>query len=634
MAGGTGSETATARPFFRRNRKNRPCDGCRRRKTRCIRASPTAVCTVCVSHGERCTYMQEPPARKISAKTADGRGGSAGSATGSATGGSVDGGADDRDDDYALEPMVPADVGEYGPGSLCADPGAYSAVVADDLGMLFPHVAEFDILPMSDDRWLRRVSPATTFMMKRETEIGRRQDRDLHAHLAGLVGDKSAALLDLYFSVVHPSYPVLLKSVFWARHLATPTQVAPDLLAAMYAVAVDWRDRTSTPPETDPLQKAAAVAGSGTPPADSDVDELALKLARVAYVSFQQRLARARISTVQAGLLLLQITARFMYDGSAIKTEIGFTDEALIAQILALAERLGLNLDCSDWPIEAWEKHMRKRVGWGLYVYDRFVSACASSFKQKYLIDDRIFRLRDLERDNFCTDLVANGGAQLFIETTRLVRVVSDIIATRRALRWARESGVIPFAELAKQVDGHHARLQSLYNGLPEFLMLMRPQPTAGGRRPFTASGYLHLLFRIADISLHQISLSMAVASGAGVDPRLADACVTTITAALDFFAFLTPEYLEAFWPRNCSDMVAELGIFISQVETCIVNDNLRQDCRRYRATLRARLKKQSRMSRVFAQALYKLENIVWRIADSAQSLLRSPAPADAALLP
>jgi hypothetical protein len=69
---------------------------------------------------------------------------------------------------------------------------------------------------------------------------------------------------------------------------------------------------------------------------------------------------RPKLSTVQAGLLLLQ------------RPE---TDSwSLTTQLVAVGQELGLHLDCSGWSIPLWERGLRKRIAWALYMQDKWSS--------------------------------------------------------------------------------------------------------------------------------------------------------------------------------------------------------------------------------------------------------------------
>lgn len=48
-----------------KGRKERPCDACRRKKSRCVmsEAQPTS-CVACSTHGHKCTFIEDPRPRK------------------------------------------------------------------------------------------------------------------------------------------------------------------------------------------------------------------------------------------------------------------------------------------------------------------------------------------------------------------------------------------------------------------------------------------------------------------------------------------------------------------------------------------------------------------------------------------
>lgn len=47
-----------------RSRKDRPCDACRRRKSRCVINEGQASCVLCLFHNQDCTFVQSPQPRK------------------------------------------------------------------------------------------------------------------------------------------------------------------------------------------------------------------------------------------------------------------------------------------------------------------------------------------------------------------------------------------------------------------------------------------------------------------------------------------------------------------------------------------------------------------------------------------
>lgn len=47
-----------------KGRRERPCDACRKRKSRCVINEGSTTCTACGVHGQQCTYVEDPQPRK------------------------------------------------------------------------------------------------------------------------------------------------------------------------------------------------------------------------------------------------------------------------------------------------------------------------------------------------------------------------------------------------------------------------------------------------------------------------------------------------------------------------------------------------------------------------------------------
>ena len=152
-------------------------------------------------------------------------------------------------------------------------------------------------------------------------------------------------LVKLYFRIVHPSFPILHKGLFLEKFYRSIYEVSPPLLAAVYLLALNWRTYSST-----------------TLPA---IDEKALD--DIAQTTLFGILSRPRLSTVQAGLLLLQ---RRQIDGGSVAPGAGVG--AFVGQLCAVGRVLGLHLDCTDWRIPVWERGLRRRLGWGLWMCDKW----------------------------------------------------------------------------------------------------------------------------------------------------------------------------------------------------------------------------------------------------------------------
>ena len=124
------------------------------------------------------------------------------------------------------------------------------------------------------------------------------------------------------------------------KYARTHREFSPPCLAAVYILASKWwhydRELSSqTKPDIDALERRARA-------------------------SLQSVIHRPKLSTIQAGLLLLQ----YRWSGNGAW--------ALSAQMVAVAQELGIDSNCATWTIPTWEKSLRRRLGWAIYVMDKW----------------------------------------------------------------------------------------------------------------------------------------------------------------------------------------------------------------------------------------------------------------------
>ena len=153
-----------------------------------------------------------------------------------------------------------------------------------------------------------------------------------------IVSPHGPALIDIYFRNVHPSFPIIQKQVFLNRQRHGDRQFNSALLAGMYLQALQW---WSQDPALAQQQKPSVQA----------LEEVGLRSLNIA-------MQRPKLSALQAGLLLLQRQHESTW--------------SLTVQLVALAQDLGLHLDCSAWEIPLWERRLRKRLAWALYIQDKW----------------------------------------------------------------------------------------------------------------------------------------------------------------------------------------------------------------------------------------------------------------------
>jgi hypothetical protein len=258
---------------------------------------------------------------------------------------------------------------------------------------------------------LRRVNDHETFIMFSDDHTNTNDygsDSDAIDEINRIVSPHGPALIDIYFRIVHPSFPVVQKHVFLERYRTSGQNVSPPLIAGMYILALNW---WSHDPELSQHQR----------PNISALDAIASKTLAAA-------MQRPKLSTVQAGLLLLQ---RPEADSWSLTT-----------QLVAIGQELGLHLDSSAWSIPLWERGLRKRIAWALYMQDKWSSLIHG--RPSHIFGAN-WAVKDMSKDDITEEALVNPnfaaeteeekaesekGQIIFAQMISLTGIMSEIMDT------------------------------------------------------------------------------------------------------------------------------------------------------------------------------------------------------------
>jgi len=293
--------------------------------------------------------------------------------------------------------------------------------------------------------------------------------------------------------------------------------------------------------DMDPALLAAIYTLSATAPTYSarlsreDVD----RLEDIAFRSFGMALPSPTLSTLQAGILLMQ---RPNVDAKTLNT-----------QLVGIAYELGLHLDCSSWSISHDEMSMRKRLGWALYMQDKW---CSLVHGRPSLISKDHWAVPTLAEEDFAdignldeaTVQEVRRGRELFCQMAALTEILSIVLETFYTLRSmqevdvARQKGTLLILEKAKPVQ---IKLKEWFTQLPKTLKMdenMTGKPSS--------TGHLHLAYFATEITLHRCIIRSLTSNNN--DPYLSHVCrsaaKTRLISAMDFVNRLRPEHLSSFW--------------------------------------------------------------------------------------
>ncbi|KAF2674538.1 hypothetical protein BT63DRAFT_13239 [Microthyrium microscopicum] len=345
--------------------------------------------------------------------------------------------------------------------------------------------------------------------------------------ISRIVSPHGPALLDIYFRVVHPSFPIIQKHVFMDRiRRGESKNIAPSLLAGMYLLALNWWnfDNSLVKHQRPDVARLDAIASK----------------------SLSQAMQRPKLSTVQAGLLLLQ---RPEADSWSLTT-----------QLVAIGQELGLHLDCSDWEIPQWERSLRKRIAWALYMQDKWSSLIhgrpSHIFSANWAVkpiteDDNAFDNQvnpNIGSENENEKEEMEQGHVLFshmIALTGIMAEVMDTFYTQTAIRDFAKAGSKSTEMILERAKPVQIKLKEWFTKMPPCVRMENVQK---GR--LAPAGFLHLAYFATEITLHRRIVQSL--SNDTSKPYLLYICrsaaKTRLISAMDFVNRLRPEHLQAFW--------------------------------------------------------------------------------------
>jgi hypothetical protein len=392
-------------------------------------------------------------------------------------------------------------------------------------------------------RRTRRMDERTMFLICPDDETASEAQRiaDCDA-IEDSVRPLGKSLMDLYFRIVHPSFPVLHKGVFITKHAISHRMFSPPLLAAVYLIALDYRLYDS------------AMAGGVAKPAHAN-GQAALEA--LASRTMADDLKRPKLSTLQAGLLLLQ-----RHDSALQPSKWIF-----IAQLIAVAQELGLHLDCTSWSIPEWEKGLRRRLGWALYMQDRWGALTQG---RPLLLHDDDWDLQPCAPSDFPEtqadeDPDVDGsvgveiGREIFMRQAQLATILSDVIAnfyTNAATKTGGRLDLLGAVNAVNLARPLVLRLRDWHMSLPMELAVDNIQ-----FRRLSANASLHLSFAAVSIALDRALLRVLTPSS---PPELTYAVRSTaksrVTSTIGFLKSLQPEHMGALWGGASAHQVVSVG--------------------------------------------------------------------------
>lgn len=523
---------------------DRPCDICRRRKLRCVREPGNDKCYLCDFYKRACTFVERPQRRKQARRHAEAVDAEAGTnelpnasvASGEARDG--DSISDYTGENHGIlaghEPIAATSPASLLNRTLGLHKTTHSVYIGPS-SLQEPRLVRVPERASSSgpaqQPTHRRVDASTVFIQRRDPSSG---EEDVLESIEDLVRPHGPALVTLYFRIVHPSYPILHKGVWLEKYQRSYKEFSAPLLAAVYALAIDW------------WEYDLALYSKEKPPVD--------RLVAIAMQSLTMAIASPKLSAVQAGLLLLQRS--------------GGDSWVLTSQMVALSEELGLHVDCSSWDIPDWEKGVRRRLTWAVFMQDKWGAlihgrpshVSALHWRAPHLqLDDFPESASDEDDTEGSTEV--EKGRYLFMHLARLTEIMSEAHSTLyNPYQVSHDHGTSPdeVMRLLEHIKPIALRLKHWASTIPAGLGMDDVRT-----RKLSSNGYLHLSYYITEIIIHRhVIRSLTPSTPDHVRSVCRDAAQARLERAMTFVEKLRPEHLQSFWWFAAPKSLALIGVF------------------------------------------------------------------------
>lgn len=590
-----------------KSKHRRPCDHCRRKKTKCVIIPGTNNCAQCETKSLTCTYVGSAAKRKPVDFGEDPE----------AKRGKPDNSAANNLSlllNEIIPPNVPirdvAPVQDYsvmnnsllkktlslqfprssfyvGPTSYLYDINLLNLIIASqntinnnnnnngnskngkEKGQSNGKIEQVNL---SSTISLRKVSDKAQFVLKddQSPQSYKTMSNDVDT-IEKFIAPHGQILIDLYFRIIHPSYPILHKKVFLEKYSRTHREFSAPLLAAVYVLAIQWWDYD---PQLNRFPRPNV--------------QLILKIGLNNYLL--EILKRPKLSAVQAGLLLLQCKHIIRVSqtpnnnnnnqGSSVPSppnagingkfnDSDYSDWVLCSQVIALSEELGLGLNCNNWKLPKWERGLRKRLAWAVYMEDKWLSLKNSRPSHISEINWAVVNLleEDFPEKHGDGDLKEgssdiDNGKKNFMCLINLSTILSDILNDFYSMKAMNEITDINQAlALAKPLQ---LRLRNWYHSLPVELQMSSVQP-----RKLCSNGYLQLAYFATELTLHRKIITIIyqqMQNGENPSQQLINVCRaaarTRLLASIEFVRDLKPEHIHSFWHSSSSANFTLIGTF------------------------------------------------------------------------
>ncbi|SCU88653.1 LAME_0E00672g1_1 [Lachancea meyersii CBS 8951] len=420
---------------------------------------------------------------------------------------------------------------------------------------------KIDQVQLSKTLALRKVAPNVQFLLRDDLNqsLYMKQEQEVDM-VEKLVHPHGKILVDIFFKLIHPQFPILHERVFLEKYSRSYRELTAPLLAALYSLSLQWWDFHPQ------------LVGFAKPDVTDQLNKIALR-------TFFDVIERPKLSIIQTGLLILQCRSE------------NSSNWAICSEVVALAEDLGLGVDCQDWRLPRWERGLRRRLAWAVWLQDKWTSMIEA--RHSHLILGRNWLVKMLTDEDFPSSSPvissATGGFQFNSQMLRDVtspvggRSMLDLSPTEEDFKNTKImfqymislsiilgevldtfytlgalQTVTRIEEVLKLAKPLQLKMREWYHSLPPQLSMNFFQ-----ERKFNSNASLTLSYFAVELTLHR---KIITTLSNGSSPELVQVCrlaaKTRLVAAIEFVRDLKFEHINSFWYTGSTGNLTLIGTF------------------------------------------------------------------------
>ncbi|KAK1977173.1 fungal-specific transcription factor domain-containing protein [Colletotrichum cereale] len=541
------------------HRNSHPCDFCRYKRAACL-LHDQPPCELCKRLGKDCTFVGEPNKRRRlseprrlsessdtivshhQSQTPSDTGMRSPFTETNSPGNEVNFGKDVADSTSPISPhaenhpsILQRDAVPL-PSSLDATPG-FNAQVIGLSGESDPYLLHLYRFNEKNECTFQQLhirnmglndEMPTQFMLQNNSLARKAQPGDLtgseselRSEVADMIPEEvGKRLISLFWRYIQPYFPVLSREQT-IQGIDSKPSLPTCLLAAIYGHALPFcvfDDRLCVDVDT-------------LPSAD--------RLFKLAWMAVLPLFHTPSLAVVQTMLLMIQ---RRPTNKHVADTPFKWV---MLADTVALAQCLGLNLDPTNWTIPPWEKRLRRRLAWAVSVQDQWLSL---NFGRSSHIQECDWDVSSLRADDFESMPEVDDETPAFnhfLHLASLTEIVSKIQRHMFSVKAARV--------LSKSLDATFEVARPLRMELAQWVQ-ERPdvadQPsTCVPHHGLDGNGSLKLAYITAKISIFK-ALLRPKNTEVPIEARTAlrTGAMAVAREVYDFLVRLEAHHLEAFW--------------------------------------------------------------------------------------